>query len=147
MSEGRREVVIDLLASLTAAISLLEKGGRRAAPSDKMFKQMLKDYRQSCCRGREFILKEDEMVIRNKMRSDVPDSAGKRAPVELKGRYYHPGTGHIYNVTGYVFDAERERWMVQYRREDGGEAYVHLPEDFKREGRFLSVTTKDENDD
>jgi hypothetical protein len=41
------EAVPDAAASLAAAISLLERGGRKAAPSDKMFDQMLADYRQS----------------------------------------------------------------------------------------------------
>ena len=43
---------IDAAASLTAAISLLERGGKRAAPSDKMFEQMLVDYRNSLERAR-----------------------------------------------------------------------------------------------
>lgn len=34
-------------ASLAAAISLLEGGGKKAAASDKMFEQMLADYRKS----------------------------------------------------------------------------------------------------
>lgn len=40
----------DVGASLTAAISLLERGGKaakKAAPSDRMFDQMLKDYSAS----------------------------------------------------------------------------------------------------
>ena len=36
--------LVHAVASLRAAISLLEKGGKKAAPSDKMFAQMLKDY-------------------------------------------------------------------------------------------------------
>ena len=47
--------VIDLCASLAAAISLLERGGKavkKAAPSDKMFDQMLDDYRASLERAR-----------------------------------------------------------------------------------------------
>jgi hypothetical protein len=40
-----REAVMDTLAHLVAATSLLSRGGtRKAAPSDKMFSQMLKDY-------------------------------------------------------------------------------------------------------
>lgn len=39
--------IVGALASLAAAISLLERGGKKAAPSDKMFKQMLSDYRKS----------------------------------------------------------------------------------------------------
>lgn len=34
-------------ASLAATISLLENGGKKAAPSDKMFAVMLDDYRKS----------------------------------------------------------------------------------------------------
>ena len=45
----------DVGASLTAAISLLERGGKaakKAAPSDRMFDQMLKDYSASLERAR-----------------------------------------------------------------------------------------------
>ena len=45
-----RDLLIDVAASLAAAISLLERGGKaakKAAPSDRMFDQMLKDYRAS----------------------------------------------------------------------------------------------------
>ena len=43
---------IDVGASLAAAISLLERGGKKAAPSDKMFAQMLVDYNASLDRFR-----------------------------------------------------------------------------------------------
>ena len=39
--------LLGVMSSLAAAISLLEKGGKDAAPSDKMFRQMLDDYRSS----------------------------------------------------------------------------------------------------
>jgi hypothetical protein len=44
--EGR-ERATPIAASLAAAISLLERGGKKAAPSDKMFAIMLNDYRRS----------------------------------------------------------------------------------------------------
>jgi hypothetical protein len=50
-----REALLDAGASLAAAISLLERGGKaakKAAPSDRMFDQMLKDYRASLERAR-----------------------------------------------------------------------------------------------
>lgn len=47
-----REACVDALSSLVAAISLLEKGGKKAAPSDKMFAQMLVDYNNSVARTR-----------------------------------------------------------------------------------------------
>jgi hypothetical protein len=47
-----RKAAISVGASLAAAISLLERGGKKAAPSDKMFKQMLVDYRGSLERAR-----------------------------------------------------------------------------------------------
>lgn len=55
-------IVIDLAASLAAAISLLEKGGKaakKAAPSDKMFDQMLRDYRKSLDRARQALAGDD----------------------------------------------------------------------------------------
>jgi hypothetical protein len=53
--ERLRKVAIGVAASLAAAISLLERGGKaakKAAPSDKMFDQMLTDYRASLDRAR-----------------------------------------------------------------------------------------------
>lgn len=50
-----REALLDTAASLAAAIGLLEQGGKaakKAAPSDKMFDQMLTDYRASLERAR-----------------------------------------------------------------------------------------------
>ena len=47
-----REALIDILASLVASVDLLERGGKKAAPSDKMFAQMLVDYKNSIERGR-----------------------------------------------------------------------------------------------
>ncbi|HEX3587762.1 MAG TPA: hypothetical protein VH024_17315 [Candidatus Angelobacter sp.] len=45
----------DLLANLVAAVSLLERGSKKAAPSDKMFDQMIVDYKRSIARGRVFL--------------------------------------------------------------------------------------------
>lgn len=39
--------VMACMAALSAAISLLERGGRKAAASDKMFEQMLVDYKRA----------------------------------------------------------------------------------------------------
>ncbi len=46
------EAGVDVAASLSAAISLLQRGGKKAAPSDKMFNQMLADYNASLDRLR-----------------------------------------------------------------------------------------------
>ena len=48
------KVAIDVGASLAAAISLLERGGERAAPSRKMFNVMLTDYKKSLARARAY---------------------------------------------------------------------------------------------
>lgn len=51
-------VLVDVSASLAAAISLLERGGKaakRAAPSDTMFDIMLDDYRRSLERARTLL--------------------------------------------------------------------------------------------
>ena len=47
-----RAALVDAGASLAAAISLLERGGKKAAASDKMFAVMLDDYRKSLDRAR-----------------------------------------------------------------------------------------------
>lgn len=46
------EAVTDAVASLVAAISLLERGGKDAAWSDKVFHTMLADYKKSVERSR-----------------------------------------------------------------------------------------------
>jgi hypothetical protein len=50
-----REVLMDTLASLVAAVSLLEGGGKKAAASDKMFDQMVIDYNKTIEKARKFI--------------------------------------------------------------------------------------------
>jgi hypothetical protein len=53
--ERWERVIVDTASHLAAAISLLERGGKaakKAAPSDRMFDQMLKDYRASLERAR-----------------------------------------------------------------------------------------------
>ena len=50
--ERLRAGLLDAGASLAAAISLLERGGKKAAASDKMFAIMLDDYRKSLDRAR-----------------------------------------------------------------------------------------------
>ena len=73
------------------------------------------------------------------------DKAGMTAPTEmLKKTYFHSKSGHLYTVTGVIFDAERGRWMLRYKQvntegETFGVEFSHLPEDFNREGRFLEV--------
>lgn len=57
------EAVIDCAASLNAAISLLERGGKsakKAAPSDKMFDLMVADYEASLDRARATLAKHQE---------------------------------------------------------------------------------------
>lgn len=47
-----RAALLDVTASLSAAISLLSRGSKKAAPSDKMFDQMVADYEASAERAR-----------------------------------------------------------------------------------------------
>lgn len=58
--------------------------------------------------------------------------------------YFHPGKGHLYVVVGTVYQSEDDRWMLAYRRKTTGgllvgPVFMHRPEDFEREGRFLEV--------
>lgn len=51
--------LIDVSASLAAAISLLERGGKaakKAAPSDNMFDQMIVDYKAALDRAHQMIM-------------------------------------------------------------------------------------------
>ena len=50
-----REALIDTTASLVAAVSLLERGGKKAAPSNTMFSQMLVDFKNSIDHARAAI--------------------------------------------------------------------------------------------
>ena len=49
------EALIDVLSHLVAAHSLLKRANPKIAPSNKMFRQMLKDYEASIERGRAAI--------------------------------------------------------------------------------------------
>jgi len=44
--------LVDVTARLVAAVSLLERGGKKAAPSNKMFDQMIVDYKNCIERSR-----------------------------------------------------------------------------------------------
>jgi uncharacterized small protein (DUF1192 family) len=57
-NERLRAALVSTTASLVAAISLLERGGKKAAPSDTMFAMMLEDYQKSVDEARA-ALKED----------------------------------------------------------------------------------------
>ena len=54
-----RAAASDATAHLAAAVSLLEHGGKKAAPSDKMFAQMLVDYNKSLSRARSALNEQD----------------------------------------------------------------------------------------
>jgi hypothetical protein len=56
------EALLDVLAHLVASHSLLQRGGKKAAPSDTMFMQMLNDYEKSINNGREILAKHKEQA-------------------------------------------------------------------------------------
>ena len=60
------EAGVDVAASLNAATSLLERGGKRAAASDKMFDQMLMDYNASLDRFRATLAEISSEAALNK---------------------------------------------------------------------------------
>jgi DNA-binding CsgD family transcriptional regulator len=47
LSKCAKEIIVGVSASLAAAISLLESGGKQAAGSDTMFDIMISDYKRS----------------------------------------------------------------------------------------------------
>ena len=73
------------------------------------------------------------------------DADGNCKPDEFVGNtYFHPKTQHLYKVTGYGIDSEREVWLLQYERldEDGDTCsfkFFHTIANFTREGRFRQV--------
>lgn len=54
--------LMSCVASLAAAISLLENGGKKAAASDKMFALMIEDYKKSLSNARSFITQCDNRL-------------------------------------------------------------------------------------
>jgi hypothetical protein len=57
VAQRTRDPMIGVVAALAAAISLLERTpqAKKAAPSDKMFAQMIEDYKAALERGRDFL--------------------------------------------------------------------------------------------
>lgn len=60
--------------------------------------------------------------------------------------YFHLKTGHLYLVTDFGIDAQRELWLLFYERvlfgQDSDEAnftFVHTVTDFVKAGRFIEV--------
>lgn len=58
--ERMREALIIVTASLAAAKSLLERGGKKAVASDRMFEQMLIDYQKVIDVARAVLAEERE---------------------------------------------------------------------------------------
>lgn len=52
MRDPHTDVFADVLCSLIAAVSLLKRGSKKSAASDRMFDQMIKDYENAIKRGR-----------------------------------------------------------------------------------------------
>lgn len=76
------------------------------------------------------------------------DEDGSSKPDSFVGKkYFHPKTGHLYRVTGYSIDAQRELWVLHYERiydttppaSENVFTYIHTIADFTRVGRFLEV--------
>jgi hypothetical protein len=73
------EAVIDALSHLVAATSLLEHGGKKAAPSDKMFQQMLLDYNNSIKRVRN--------ILQQSQQESTPYAGPARDGIEAQRGY------------------------------------------------------------
>ncbi len=71
-----REALIHTLASLAASISLLERTPRakKAAPSDKMFDQMIADYKAALEQGRAALAALPQDVVEGIARIIDPDA-------------------------------------------------------------------------
>ena len=73
-----REALKHALASLVAAISLLERTPRakKAAPSDKMFDQMIADYKAAIEQGRAALAAEGYVVAPREPTTQQMEAAG-----------------------------------------------------------------------
>jgi hypothetical protein len=60
------EAQINVTVHLIAAISLLKRGGKKSAPSNKMFDQMIIDYEKSAEVGRKSITKAKKFIEVNR---------------------------------------------------------------------------------
>lgn len=74
------------------------------------------------------------------------DSAGITPDLMLIGnRYKHQPTGKDYMIGGWSFDADRQRWMIGYKRLPAGiVVFTRLPEEFFGHGshgkpRFVRI--------
>lgn len=70
MKSRKEDPSVAVAAALAAAISLLERGGKaakKAAPSDKMFDQMLRDYKRALADWRKAQAKPKTKKVRNLM--------------------------------------------------------------------------------
>jgi hypothetical protein len=84
-----REAFMQVLASLVAAVSLLKRGGKtakKAAPSDKMFDQMILDYEKAIEQGRA-ALAQSNAVPKQEVRDKLLRALERRRFVDEGGRY------------------------------------------------------------
>ena len=80
----------------------------------------------------------------NEVFSDSQGDYPSRVNKYVGSVYFHPKSGHLYEVVGICFQSEDNRWMVCYSRVTKGglktgPMFTHRLEDFLREGRFLEV--------
>jgi hypothetical protein len=95
-----REAFMQVLASLVAAVSLLKGGGKaakKAAPSDKMFDQMILDYERAIEQGRTALAQSDAE------RSLIK---GERGGISWGGSFYVEGNKESVDAVRAAHDAQ-----------------------------------------
>jgi hypothetical protein len=103
-AEPTREVLMDVTAHLVAAVSLLEGGGKKSAWSDKVFYQMIEDYKASIERGRAFLAAPSP--------AEPPAAPVQQEPVAWRRKVKMP--------LGYDKDcAWKEHWAFAARPSEG----------------------------
>lgn len=78
------DAMMCVLASLVAAISLLERGGKKAAASDTMFNQMLLDYKAAVTVGRKALRRmrgEDDQAFDSNAERLTKEALGTGAEI------------------------------------------------------------------
>ena len=102
-----REALVSPTVHLLAAISLLEKGGKKAAPSDKMFEIMLDDYRRSVEEARAAHADLDDRAT---ALLDVVDAAAPFRREATYAQHRHDGPGYLTKDDWRKLTEAIEKW-------------------------------------
>lgn len=91
-------------------------------------------------------------MITPKLWKTLTDARDYIPEIDLIGKRFVHVNGNLYRVSGFVFDAERDLWLIEYRNDGVGEdraTFVRTVENFfgkheSGEARFREIKTPEE---